>query len=328
LLREATIKEEKMWYKRYGWNSNPFSVKCSTELVGFDKEKDALLNYVSAGDMCIVVGEPGAGKTSLLKWVKQQMSLLHKGIYLNAEDISDQFSLRKHVGKPLLRKRILMLDEAHQCDDVFMKDMKAMWDTNVLKSVVIAQIGNKMDYPESFTNRVGGRIIRLSGMDVEKAKELIRMRSRGNNQFSDDVISLIVDDAKHNPRKILENCEIICMNLEPGKITAEATRQVLAKKRADMLLDMQTPEEIRLPDNLMPINDKALAGYSPMQKRMVILLLEGNRTAKQVAEILNTTEGSVGKQLSSLAEKQVVFIVNNRRPKVYGLTPEFKGSLN
>ena len=78
----------------------------------------------------------------------------------------------------------------------------------------------------------------------------------------------------------------------------------------------------------MPINDKKLEGYSPMQKRMVILLLEGNRTAKQLAEILNTTEGSIGKQLSSLAEKQVVFIVNNRRPKVYGLTEDFKGSLN
>lgn len=317
-----------MWYKKYGWDNNPFSVKWSTELIGYEKERELLLNYVSAGDMCIVVGEPGTGKTSLLKWLKRQMGFMQKGIYLNAENMSDEFNLRKHVGKPLIRKRVLMLDEAHHCDELFVKDMKALWDGNILRSVAIAQIGNKMDYPESFTNRVGGRIIRLSGMGFEEAKQLIEMRTEGKNPFSDEVIELLVNDAKNNPRRILENCEQLCINLEPGNINVDTARSILTKKKANQLLDLQRPDEIKLPDNLMPINDKKLEGFSPMQKRMVLLLLEGNRTAKQLAEILNTTEGSIGKQLSSLAEKQVTFIVNNRRPKLYGLTEEFKSSLN
>ncbi|MBU2637777.1 MAG: hypothetical protein KJ955_02290 [Nanoarchaeota archaeon] len=317
-----------MWYKKYGWKNNPFSVKWSTELVGFEKERELLFNYVSAGDMCIVVGEPGAGKTSLLRWLKRQMGLLQKGIYLNAESMSEEFNLKKHVGKPFIRKKILMLDEAHHCDEPFVKDMKALWDGNVLRSVAIAQIGNRMDYPDSFTNRVGGRIIRLAGMGEEEASQLIEMRTLGKNPFPENVVSLIVNDARNNPRKILENCEQLCINLEPGKITIDSAKSVLARKKANQLLDLQRPDDIKLPDNLMPIDDKKLSGFSPMQKRMVLLLLEGNRTAKQLAEILNTTEGSIGKQLSSLAEKQVTYIVNNRRPKLYGLTSEFKGGLN
>jgi hypothetical protein len=327
-MHRGIKREDIMWYKKYGWSNNPFSVKWSTELVGFEKERELLLNYVSAGDMCIVVGEPGMGKTSLLKWLKRQMGFLQKGIYLNAESMSDEFNLKKHVGKPFIRKKVLMLDEAHHCDEPFVKDMKALWDGNVLRSVAIAQIGNKMDYPESFTNRVGGRIIRLAGMGYEEAKQLIEMRTNGKNPFSEEIISLIIEDARNNPRKILENCEQLCINLEPGNINVDTARSILTRKKANQLLDLQRPDEVKLPDNLMPINDKKLEGYSPMQKRMVILLLEGHRTAKQLAEILNTTEGSIGKQLSSLAEKQVVFIVNNRRPKVYGLTEEFKGSLN
>lgn len=317
-----------MWYVKYGWKDNPFSVKYSTDLVGFDKEKSALINYVSSGDMCAIVGEPGAGKTSLLKWLQRQLNIWHKGVYLNGEYVNENFNLKRHVGSPWLRKRVLLLDEAHQCDEPFMKDTKALWDANHIKSVIIAQIGYKMDYPDSLNNRVGGRIVRLSGMGFDEAKQLITMRTRGSNPFSDEVLELVINDAKNNPRKILENCELLCMKLDVNKITPESAKQVLSRKKADSLLELQSPEDVMLPDNLMPLDSKKLAMFSPMQQRMVRLLLEGNRTAKQMAEIMNTTEGSIGKQLSSLGEKQVVFIVNSRRPKVYGLTAEFKTSFN
>ena len=55
---------------------------------------------------------------------------------------------------------------------------------------------------------------------------------------------------------------------------------------------------------------------------------EGNRTAGQLAKILNTSEGSVGKQISLLADRRVVKVVNHRRPKVYGLSDEFRKDIS
>jgi len=316
-----------MWYKQYGWKYNPFSVKYSTHLVGFEKEKKALLDFVSAGDVCVIVGDPGVGKTSLLMWLQKNLDWRHKAIYINAESISEDLELKKIVGSPLFRKRVLLLDEAHNCDEELVKEMKALWDKNIVKSIVITQIGHNLEYPESFKSRIGKRVLRIEGMDYKMAKELINQRTNNKHPFSDDVIELIVDDAKNNPRKILENCELLCIELQGKKITAEAAKEILTQKKADMLLGLEKLEEQKLPDNLIPIDNKKLSGFSPMQKRIILLLLDGNRTAKQMAEILNTTEGSVGKQLSMLIERQAVCIANHRRPKVYSLSSMLKSEL-
>jgi len=208
------------------------------------------------------------------------------------------------------------------------KERKNLWDHNRIKSVVIAQIGENLAFPDSMKNRIGNRVLRLTGLDYGIAKSLIGLRTNDNHPFTDEIIKLIVDEAKHNPRKILENCEQLCIGLQDSKITPSTAKTVLTKRKAELLMELEKLEEpASLPDNLIPIDDKKLKKFSPMQKRMVILLLEGNRTAKQIAQILNTSEGSVGKQLSTLTEKSVVSIVNHRRPKVYGLHKDFKSDL-
>ena len=316
-----------MWYQAYGWKKNPFLVKFSTDLVGLTKEKKLLLDYVNSGDICIVTGNSGVGKTSLLKWVERNISK-YKVLYLNAEGVSEYFNLAKFVGRPLLRKRVLLLDEAHYTDENFKKELKLLWDSNVLKSVVIAQPNEGLqDYSESFKNRVGKRVMQMKGMDVEQAKDLIHLRTQGKHPLSDEILSLIVEEAKNNPRKILENCELVCIELQGMDFTYQNVKKALDQKKAEDISNLVVLEEPTLPDTLSPVDEVRLKGYSPMQKRLILLLMEGNRTAKQLASILNSSEGSVGKQLSLLIEQKVAVVANHRRPKVYGLTSDFKGGL-
>ena len=92
--------------------------------------------------------------------------------------------------------------------------------------------------------------------------------------------------------------------------------------------ELEQPKEVDLPSNLMPVNPETLKGFAPMQKRIINILFEKNRTIQQLAEILNSSEGSVGKQISMLSEMGVIFTVNPRRPKVYGLSDKFKNEIS
>jgi len=107
----------------------------------------------------------------------------------------------------------------------------------------------------------------------------------------------------------------------------QAMKEVLERKKKESLLTVELLDEPFLPDNLSPTDKINVKGFSPMQQRLIKLLFEGNRTARQLSKIMNTSEGSVGKQLSNLIEQNAVSIVNQRRPKTYGLQTEFKSKL-
>ena len=81
-----------MWYEEYKWSQNPFNAKYNTNLVGFDKQKETLKSYMQSGDMCLLTGEAGSGKTSLLKWLQKNVKG-HRMLYLSAEGIDEPFDL-------------------------------------------------------------------------------------------------------------------------------------------------------------------------------------------------------------------------------------------
>jgi len=129
-----------MWYKSYKWTQNPFNAKFNTHLVGYDNQKELLKSYVQSGDMCMLTGEAGTGKTSLLKWLQKNVRG-HKMIYLSAEGIDEFFNLEKHVRTFIRKKKVvLLLDEAQFCDETVRMQLKRLWDSGKIKSVVVAQL--------------------------------------------------------------------------------------------------------------------------------------------------------------------------------------------
>ncbi len=317
-----------MWYNRYSWSRNPFSAKYSTQLVGFEKQKQLLSDYISSGDLCILTGEAGTGKTSLLKWLQNNLKG-HRILYLSAEGIEESFDLRKYTRSFLRQKKtVLLLDEAQFCDEGIRAQLKTLWDQGKIKSAVITQPNADLaTYSESIQSRIGNRVIKLKKMQPEIAKELISLRTDGNSPFTEDMIEEITVASNYNPRKILENCEAVCIAHKGKEITMQGVKEVIEQKRKEALMNLELLEEPTLPDNLSPMDKINLKGFSPMQQSLIKLLYEGNRTAKQLAKVLNTTEGSVGKQLSNLIEQNAVGVINHRRPKLYGLQGHFKSNL-
>ncbi len=296
-----------MWYKEYSWKFNPFTIKPSPDIIGYDSEREKLINYISSGDICFLVGKPGAGKTSLLKWLEHNVKK-HFIVYLNMETIDKNFSIQKFLydhtkfsrrllGLEFPRNAVLLLDESAVIDEEFRHALKLHFDENHIKGIVFAQPGEEADIPEGFRNRVGNRVVKLDNLKEEVAFDLIKKRCGKICPFTEGAITFISEKSNYLPRKILENCENICINMKGKKeININDVQFVLRIK----------PEE--------QVRGESL---SPMEENILKILKSTNKTSQELAELLNTTEGSVGKQLSKLMQKSLVKIISHKRPKIY-----------
>lgn len=321
--------------------NRPFSIQPNPNLIGIDEEKNKLKSYIENGDICFLYGNPGVGKSSLLKWLGAELKG-HKVIYLDAKETYESFRLDSHIKqnlpfwRRLLNKYpknlVFLLDEAQAADLKLIEPLEVLWNKGIIKSIVLTQIKPHLpNCPDSFMNRLGKRTIHLDRMNIVRVHELIKLRTNGQHPFSDDAIEIIAEKSSYIPRKVLENCHIALIELgNKEKISASDVKFILDQKEAEELeigameLDETAPNETVL----IPLESiENVKGISPMEERILKLLLENAKTSIQLSTILNTTVGSVGKQLSKLIKTNIVEVTNTRRPKLYGLTREFKQSL-
>lgn len=140
-----------MWYKAYGWKENPFSIKPTSVLVGLDLLQERLLGQVLSGDLALVVGKTGVGKTSLLLWLSEEVRK-HKlnPLYITLSSVSppqayaiEQQRLKHRTFLQRLLRRpsknlVLLLDEAQELDVDSAQMIKVHFDSGRLNSVVFA----------------------------------------------------------------------------------------------------------------------------------------------------------------------------------------------
>ena len=322
-----------MWYKFYGFKENPFYVKSNSLVLGLEKEKKQLINYIIGGNICFLNGEAGSGKTSLLKWTKENLKG-HTIVYIDAESTDEFFNLYDYMKmhKSFLqfyrvfpKKIVILLDEANTADENLKKALKIAWEEGIIKSVVITQIQDLDNLSQAFKSRIGERKIELKPMPLTEIYNLIDKRTRGKNPFTEDAIALIAETADYTPRKVLELCERTCINLhEKGKkhiSSIDVTPIISESAKTEVVKDALDIEDIFKDADIGKIEETLIKKdntLSPMQER-IMNLLQQPKTTQQLAQLLNTTEGSVGKQLSQLSIMNKIKVVDDRRPKKYGL---------
>jgi len=308
----------KAWYRNFKWKSNPFFVKSNPNLVGVEKEKESLMNHLDGRNMCFIQGDSGMGKTSLLKWAELKVN--GTSIYMDCEVIRDDFDLDNYVkahrslwkgffgSSP--KNVILLIDEAQASTKNFRNAVKLLWESETVKSVVFSQTHDIGNMSTALRNRIGKRIISLSKMNKEDALEMIESRTKMRNPFEKEAMLEICEKSNYIPRVILENCERICISLSKrgGRkihINLGDVEEILGRDR-------------ELVKSALGGKVKEIKKLSPMETKIIEQVKISGKTIQELAKILGSGEGSVGKQISKLVNSGEIKVLSEKRPKVYG----------
>src|SRR3989344_5140168 len=221
------------WYKKFRWKHNPFSIKINDSIfVGLTEERKTLAGFVEGGNISLIIGDHGSGKSSLLKWLEKRLRRFNF-FYLNAEWIKKDFNidsfLRKQTSyfREYPKNAVLLIDEGQKLENWFRIDAHSLWERNKVKSIVCSHDGEDQfeTLPTHLKSRIGNRIIKIKRLKKEDGYELIRLRCGGKNPFDEYAIDEILRRSNGNPRTILENCERVCIATDKDKISKyEATR--------------------------------------------------------------------------------------------------------
>ena len=213
----------KIWYEKYGWKDDPFSIRPNTEIVGLEKEKKNLQELIRTGSLSLITAPTGAGKTSLLLWLEKELrndrincvriNCIEK---YTRKDLEQALRSHRRLRDAILFRKcppnsVLLLDEVQQLPRDTSEYIKVLWDEKRIHSVVLASIEENLDnFTGSFKDRVIGQIIRIPELNTATAVELIKKRAGVCNPFDADAMVAVAELSNNIPRRILENCRGVC----------------------------------------------------------------------------------------------------------------------
>jgi hypothetical protein len=225
-----------MWYKAFGWEENPFSIRPSPNVIGLEEIKEALLEDLLSGSPALLLGPTGMGKTSLLLWLKGQLSQTKfRPVYLNLHALPkpQELSIQRTLGREILLQRlrlrfsqglILLLDEAQELTAPLAELIKAGFDRGSISAFLLAA-QEEPPLPPPLRSRIGPHLYRLQTLGIPERLALLKHRMDGKNPFTEEALLLLAERAGESPRALLQAAELACKRL---KFKAELAEPITA----------------------------------------------------------------------------------------------------
>ncbi|MGC9075556.1 MAG: hypothetical protein ACP5JD_07590 [Candidatus Bipolaricaulaceae bacterium] len=213
-----------MWYRAFGWEENPFSIRPNPNVVGLAETKDALLADLLSGTPALLLGPTGTGKTSLLLWLGERLrATTFRPVYLSPHALScpQEKALASEIQRGLLRQRlrlrlkaglVLLVDEAQELDPAAASLLKEAFDRGWLRSFLLAAC-TEPALPSPLRSRIGPNAYQLEGLSLPERLALLRHRMDGHNPFTDEALQLLAEAAGPSPRTLLQLAELVCKRL-------------------------------------------------------------------------------------------------------------------
>ncbi len=302
---------------------NPFSIKANPNVIGLEKQKKFLIQYIKNGDVCFLTGPTGIGKSSLLLWLKDNLNS-YNVFYVDAADIEKGFRIKEFLknsrkGFDIFRdypkNAVVLLDESQDCDYELQKALKLHWDHGHIKSMVITQINqNLKNFSMSFNDRIGKRIISLGKLNKPDAINLINLRLGNKKLFDEKAIEKIIEIADYIPRKILEFCELVYLkNKDKKKIELVDVKKVLREKNRNIKQKSKQSTENQI-NKLQESNEiKKMPRLTLLQKKIIKSLDKG----KTIEEISKDLEIPLEKGKEELNNLQDLDMITSQEQKIY-----------
>lgn len=254
------------WEKALGWSDNPFQDKIFEPVeqfvVGYDKERQKLNLFVIENyKYGILLGEEGNGKTTLLRWMHNQLAQYRSRfavLYLNARNIPPGECVRRlvtpflnplelyltrpwkklHIGnvveflKPRLaaKSMIILLDEAHVLTKADALVLKHLFDSSMHIQLIVADSPEEMKRSVVTTFAPDQLNIVLHGLKLEEIKEMLTLRiealgGQGIEPFDHEMLTHIARDHQNNPKLVLALCNDHAVKLSLKHAFSRQTKQ-------------------------------------------------------------------------------------------------------
>ncbi|MFP4118835.1 MAG: AAA family ATPase [Candidatus Woesearchaeota archaeon] len=142
-------------------------------LIDREAEADELLYRVTAGDMVLIVGKRGYGKTQLLKHIIDHFKGGGKVIYVDGAKLSKRLDINELIYKKP-KGMILLLDNVKQISKRNNEKIKYAFDEERIRSVVFTTDDRQqLTLTDSILERVNNNIITLDKYSLKTVKEIL-----------------------------------------------------------------------------------------------------------------------------------------------------------
>ncbi|MBN2057846.1 MAG: AAA family ATPase [Candidatus Saganbacteria bacterium] len=229
---------QKKWFDKFGWKHNPFTLDVLPNLfTGYSAQVGSIMEKINTRSGHILVyGDKGVGKTTLLRWLTDNLKPNNHAVYiarppLNFDDMlrfvvgelkGGRFSKTKKISlydiEELVKKAkkplVILLDEAHEFTAEIEQQMRSLGDIQgvnyVLGGLPETREKIKKDSPPFFDRIV--LEVYIDHLSQADTKEMIRKRiedagGKGIKPFTDEAIENIYRMSKGRPRMILKVCD-------------------------------------------------------------------------------------------------------------------------
>lgn len=212
------------WYEELGFDENPF--KKEVGMVGRKSLANEIFYHIEAGNITIVEGGEGAGKTELLKEVIRGYGGNGKVVYVSGKKFANGINIERLINKKYSflgwlfnknpRGMILLMDDVESLTETNCERLKYYFDQNYIRSIVFTTSNKeKINFTPSLYHRVRNSF-KLEPLTEDEAVEIIKKRI--GTLLPEQAVRKLFEDSNNNYRKFLKDCELHCrqLNLKEG----------------------------------------------------------------------------------------------------------------
>jgi len=309
-----------MWWTHYGFSHNPLDIRPTDNVVGLNDIEKKVIRSIENGEIFLLYGPIGCGKTSLAITISKKLEDRFSIIYLNGEE-TPKVDLTKLVNKTLYKDFIifkiknkkpivLILDELQNFSESVIKQAKALYDNKKIHSLFLIQVSeNIQNATPSFINRIH-RKIPMDFPDENTIIEIVKQRLNGKLEFDEELLREIILINNRNVRSILIDLNRILDELE-HPISEKITKDIVKIRGVESYKDSQN---VTVDENIR---------ISPQQAIILEKLLGNELTIKQLSELTNLPYNTVSKQISRLVEKGLLLKKEKDKKIYYSINPAY-----
>lgn len=225
------------WFVKLGFEKYPLDPRSNPNLVGVESIENRLVSFIEQGNMCLLCGNTGSGKTSMLKRLMINPALSnYEFIYISADGVEKVKDIRALVNQnrsiiaKLFKKMkniVILLDECQVASRILTESIKSRWNEEypngekVIQSVIVSQIDSRLksNFSGSFMDRLGKRVVRMKKLTAIELTEVLERRLNNGStnyisKFEPSALKFLVGNCGGSVRQLLEHTDTIFREID------------------------------------------------------------------------------------------------------------------